>query len=88
MFVGLTTKYRLSEVIHWQPAGPPEPPAPRTVNNFAAAGAALVNDWLVWYPVHWFPAPGGSGLPTNSRFNDFQLYEPPAGRSMTLNDYS
>jgi len=80
--------YRLSEVIDWQPAGRREQPAQRTVNNFAAAGSALVKDWLCWYPVHWFPAPGGSGLLTNSRLNDFQLYGPPAGRGLTLNDYS
>ena len=81
-------EYRLSEVIHWLPAGPQESPARRTVNNFAAAGSALVLDWLWWYPVHWFPAPGGSGLLTFSRFNDFQLYGPPAGRGLTLNDSS
>jgi Transposase/Transposase IS116/IS110/IS902 family len=85
---GLTIQYRLSEVVHRLPAGPQESPAGQTVNNFAAAGSALVLDGFYWYPVHWFPAPGGSGLLTASRSNDFQLYGPPAGRGLTLNDYS
>jgi len=56
---GLTTKYRLSEVIHRLPAGRLRSPAPQTVNNFAAAGSVLVFDLICLYPVHGFPLPAG-----------------------------
>jgi len=36
------------------------------------------------YPINWFARAGGSGLLTTSRFNDFELYGPPAGRDLTL----
>src|SRR3974377_1451414 len=84
----LTTKYRLSEVIHGLPVGRVRKPALQAVNNFAAAGSVLARSWFCVYPVHRFPAPGGSGLLTTSRSNDFELYGPPAGRGLTLNDYS
>jgi len=40
------------------------------------------------YPVERFPAPAGPGLLTTSRANDFELMDRPAGRDLTLNDYS
>ena len=81
-------QYRLSEVIHGLPVGRVRKPALQAVNNFAAAGSVLARSWFCVYPVHRFPAPGGSGLLTTSRSNDFELYGPPAGRGLTLNDYS
>jgi len=32
---------------------------PQTVNNFAAAGSALVFDLICLYPVYGFPLPAG-----------------------------
>jgi hypothetical protein len=40
------------------------------------------------YPCHWFSRPGGPGLLTTRRGNDFELIDRPVGRGLTLNDYS
>jgi hypothetical protein len=65
-------------------AGRQVAPADPTVNNFAAEP---VTDWIssgmaaIRFP---FSRPGGSGLLTTSRFNDFELIDRPAGRGLTL----
>jgi hypothetical protein len=42
----------------------------------------------VHYPCHWFSRPGGPGLLTTSRSDDFELIDRPVGRGLALNDYS
>jgi hypothetical protein len=61
---------------------------PPTVNNFVAAnGVATGSGWLLMViscirkP---FSRPGGSGLLTTSRINDFELIDRPAGRGLAL----
>ena len=59
-----------------------------TVNNFAANRAATGSDWPLGFisgiGSHWFSRPGGPGLLTSSRFNDFELMDRPVGRGLTL----
>ena len=40
------------------------------------------------YPCLWFSRPGGPGLLTTSRRNDFELIDRPVGRGLALNDSS
>jgi hypothetical protein len=58
------------------------------VNNVVAADAArefrMASQVHLALFLHWFSRTGGTGLLTNSRFNDFALYGPPAGRDLTL----
>jgi len=57
------------------------------MNNFVAAESALVLGWpgkfMYGYRVAWFSRPGGSGLLTNSRRDNFELMDRPAGRGLT-----
>ena len=60
-----------------------------TVNNFVAAKkTAATLGWpdtfIYGLSLHWFSRPGGSGLLTTSRLNDFELMDRPAGRDLTL----
>jgi hypothetical protein len=59
------------------------PPQP-TVNNFAAVphqdGFRIA--WLV--SAEPFSRPGGPGLLTTSRLDDYELIDRPAGRGLTL----
>ena len=68
--------------------GRQESPAAPPVNNFVAAQTATRLGWpcgfICGYPVCWFSRPGGSGLLTTSRRNDFELMDRPAGRGLTL----
>ncbi len=52
----------------------------QTVNNFAANRTASLDriDLRVSFPLSLLPVsrPGGLGLLTTSRFNDFELYRP------------
>ena len=63
-------------------------PAQQIVNNFAANRAATVSDWpfgfIFGISSLGFSRTGGSGLLTNSRFNDFELIDRPVGRGLAL----
>jgi len=63
------------------------------VNNFAAASSFAARfGWcrpaVFTIRVPWFSRPGGPGLLTTSRRNDFELTDRPVGRGLALNDYS
>ena len=62
--------------------------AQQAVNNFAANRAAMVSDWPLGFISGigslWLSRPGGSGLLTSSRLNDFELIDRPVGRGLTL----
>ena len=69
--------------------GRQESPAALLVNNFVAAKKLAARfGWcgpLVFtIRVSWLARPGGSGLLTTSRYNDFELMDRPAGRDLTL----
>ena len=84
----LTIQYRLSEVIHGLRSGPYGKLAQQAVNNFAANRAAtdigLAFGFQFRYRFVWFSRPGGPGLLTSSRANDFELMDRPVGRGLTL----
>jgi len=48
----------------------------------------MVSVGEVHYPCHWCSRPGGPGLLTTRRRNDFELIDRPVGRGLALNDYS
>jgi hypothetical protein len=61
------------------------------VNNFAAARAARDFGWppfVICFIPQRFSRPGGPGLLTTSRFDDFELTDRPVGRGLALNDSS
>jgi hypothetical protein len=61
------------------------------VNNFAAARAARDFGWppfVICFIPQRFSRPGGPGLRTTSRFDDFELTDRPVGRGLALNDSS
>ena len=67
--------------------GRQETPADPTVNNFVAANAARDSDGhdsSSALSLNRFSRPGGPGLLTTSRFNDFELMDRPVGRDWTL----
>jgi hypothetical protein len=65
-----------------------ETSAKNAVNSVVAADAARELDGLAGssgsIPPTVFSRTGQTGLLTNSRFNDFEFYGPPAGRDLTL----
>jgi hypothetical protein len=67
-------------------------PWPRpAVNNFVAARGEpirMANGLHILVSVNWFSRPGGPGLLTISRSNDFDLIDRPVGRAWPSNDYS
>jgi len=63
-----------------------------TVNNFAAAKTAISFGWpmglMFRYLFLRLSRPGGPGLLTSGRLNDFELIDRPAGRAWPSSDYS
>jgi hypothetical protein len=58
-------------------------PAAPAVNNFVAANAARDFGWpqfVICFIPQRFSRPGGLGLRTTSRTNDFEPTDPPVGR--------
>ena len=82
-------RYRSSEVIHGRRGRRSETPPQPTVNNFAAARVGGTRfGWTLGfhflYPLPRFFRPGGPGLLTTSRLNDFEFYRPARRAGLTL----